>query len=324
MKWDITDDTRGQAFSLDVLLALVVVVVVIGVSASAVDLVSYKIQDYSSEHSFERVTGDTADILIKTPGSPADWESYDCGDSVTPGLAEVDAETCSTMPNTLSMGKISKLSSNYENLMGNILPNGTDSRMAIYPVDTSLPPVVIHNKTHHAASEIAVANRTVLCDYRCMTAFVSINCCDPSGDVQAGHGWEICPHEHERPDFKTGKPGWICRQFTVKSQDLNFTDFYVLSTSVSAYGSGWIIDSPGDMSSDKQNFASGPVNVNARISELLGNNTKAFLWFHVDTGDDLKPFDAYVLAVPKGTPPSKVSKDYLKPQPAFFILEVWI
>jgi hypothetical protein len=38
MKWDITDDAGGQAFFLDVLLALVVVVVVIGVSASAVTL----------------------------------------------------------------------------------------------------------------------------------------------------------------------------------------------------------------------------------------------------------------------------------------------
>ena len=322
MKLDIHDDVRGQAFSIDVLLAIVVVAVIIGVSANAMDLVSYKIQDYSSEHSLERVTGDTADILIKTSGSPEDWEKCDC-DGVTPGLAEVNAETCSTMPNTLSMGKISKLSSNYENLMKNILPNGTDSSMALYPMDPSLPPVVIHNKSNMGASEVAVVNRTVLCDYMCMTVFVNINCRDPSGNVKAGRGWEICPQEHEKPDLETGKPGWICRHFTVRSQDLNFTDFYVLSTASPA-GSGWILDSPDNMSFNKQSFTSGPVNVNDRISELLGNDTKAFLWFHVDTGGNPRPFDAYVLAVPKGTPSSKVDAAYLKPQPAFFILKVWV
>ena len=67
---------KGQAFSLDVMMALVIITVIIGVSANAMDMVSYKAQDYSSRFSLERATVDAADILIKSPGSPDEWEKY--------------------------------------------------------------------------------------------------------------------------------------------------------------------------------------------------------------------------------------------------------
>ncbi|MGZ7118900.1 MAG: hypothetical protein ACXVH2_04265, partial [Methanobacterium sp.] len=68
------DDEVGQAFTLDVMLALIIITVIMGISADAMDMASYKTSDFSARFTLERVTNDAADMLIKTPGSPDNWE----------------------------------------------------------------------------------------------------------------------------------------------------------------------------------------------------------------------------------------------------------
>ena len=63
-------DNSGQIFTIDALLALLLLTVLIGVSANTMGIVGDKIIEYSSEQSIQRIAGDTADILIKTPGVP--------------------------------------------------------------------------------------------------------------------------------------------------------------------------------------------------------------------------------------------------------------
>ena len=330
----ILDDKYGQAFSMDLLLALVVVTVLIGVSADAVDSVSYKIQDYSFEHSLQRVTMDTAENLIKTPGTPSDWEKVS-GGMITPGLAEVDPETGRTVPGTLSIKKVNRLKQEYGHVMPTILPEGSYSTIIIYPLN-GLPPIEVHNETPPgSASDIAVANRTVLCSYMYMACKVSMNAhSNPSWTHGAGSDWEICPHaglnasmKHEEPDFETGKPGWVCHHFNITQNDLNSTDFYVLTDPMDLTGSSsrWIIDSPDKMRNNGETFISGPIPVNNEIKELLGDNKTAVLWLHVLTsGVPDRSFDAYVVGVPKGTTSSNVRLDYINPQPAYFVLRVWV
>ncbi len=64
----------GQVFTIDVMFALFLITVLIGLSANAMDNAGYKILEYSSEQSLQRIAGDTADVLIKTPGTPENWE----------------------------------------------------------------------------------------------------------------------------------------------------------------------------------------------------------------------------------------------------------
>ncbi|MBP2045869.1 hypothetical protein [Methanobacterium aggregans] len=329
----IHDDKRGQAFSMDLLLALVVITVLIGVSADAMDIVSYKIQDYSFEHSMQRITMDAAETLINTPGNPSNWETL--SGMITPGLAEVDPETGRTVPGTLSIKKINKLKHEYDTAMPTILPDGSDSTITIYPLN-DLPPILVHDEIPPASSsDVAVANRTVLCSYMYMACRVSMNVhSNPSWSHGMGSDWEICPHaglnasmKHEKPDFETGKPGWVCHHFNITQEDLNSTDFYVLTDpTVLADGSArWIIDSPDKMEKNGEMFFSSPIPVNDKLMEILGDNKTAVLWLHVLTiGTPDKSFDAYVVGVPKGTPVLNVRLEYITPQPAYFILKVWV
>lgn len=322
-KKDFKKDNKAQIFSLDVLLALIIIVVILGISADAMDMVSYKAQDYSSRLSLERITADAADTLIKSSGSPDKWEEYRISGSTVPGLAKKEANQ--TVPNTLSFLKILKLKDNYAPLMyGGLLPYCVDSSMVIYPIDLSLSPIIVMNDTvPESASEVAVANRTVLCEFMHISAVVKI------GRHKDQHGLgeqeiegEVCPQTGH--NSKTGDRGWTCHHFNVTGGDLNSTDFYVVTDPAYVVDSArWGIDradAPGDCN---EKFNSGPVLVNDKIWNVMGNNTKAVLWFHVLEGDSRDSFDSYVIGVPRGTPLDDVKLSYLGPQPCFFVLKVW-
>jgi len=327
----------GQVFSIDMMFAFIIITVIIGVSANAMDLVSYRMQDYSSRFSLERVTTDAADMLIKTPGNPENWDKCRYSHDMVPGLAEIDVKTGKTVPNTLSISKISRLGQEYSNLTyGKIFPPGTNSSMVIYPVNTALPPLVIWNDTLPTnASEIAVANRTVLCDFLSVNVVISTDSHGNTGYTSGiGFDWEICPHanltgnlEHQKPILNgTGTPGWACHHFNITTEDLQIYDFYVLTDpeKLSDDSARWIIDRPENMTNDQQQFTDMPIIVNEKISQVLGNETEAVLWFHVyKSGDPKKPFDAYIVSVRKGTPLDQVKLSYLNPQPCFFVLKVW-
>lgn len=324
-KRDFRKDNKAQIFSLDVMLALIIVTVILGISADAMDMVSYKSQDYSSRLSLERTTVDAADILIKSSGSPDKWEYDGFSEDTIPGLAKKEANQ--TIPNTLSLEKILKLKSNYNQLMyGNILPYGLNSSMVIYPINSSLDPLVVMNNTvPKSACEVAVANRTVLCDFVYLSAVIEINGpCSLKRSI--GQELEVCPHtDHNSFDLKSGDIGWACHHFNITAGDLNSTDFYIITDPLLVTDSArWGIDRADVQMDCNEKFSNGPMPVNDKIASVMGNDTKAVLWFHILTkGDSKDSFDGYIVGVPKGTPLDQVKLDYLGPQPCFFVLEVW-
>lgn len=66
-------DNKGQLFTLDLLLALVPLTLVLGMSANAMAGVVVQIQEYSNIYSSQRIIQDAADALIKTHGTPPNW-----------------------------------------------------------------------------------------------------------------------------------------------------------------------------------------------------------------------------------------------------------
>lgn len=65
---------KAQFFTLDLLLALIPLTLVLGMSANAISGIASQSQDYISTYSFHREPTDFMDIIVKTPGVPADWE----------------------------------------------------------------------------------------------------------------------------------------------------------------------------------------------------------------------------------------------------------
>jgi hypothetical protein len=318
-------DNNGYIFTIDALLSLILITVIIGISADAMDITGNKITDYSSEQSYGRIIEDTSDILIKTPGSPENWESDIYLNHVTPGLREVNSTPAD---NKLSMTKINYLKSN-PYLMEKLLPEGLNCSLMIYPVDQTLPPITIINRTpNRDDSDVYVVNRTISYEYNQYKIYSSIK----MNNIVDNYNTSIymCPHsflssnEHKLPDYKKSQPGWICTQLKINVEDVNSTDFYLITDPqfVNDKDSMWLIDRPDNTSGIPQKFLKTPVNINYQIHEMWDGN--GILVLHVFTsGLSDKLFNLYLVGVPAGTPLNYVKNEYLGLKNAYFILKLW-
>lgn len=322
-----------MVFSMDLMLALIIITVVLGVSADAMDVVGWKIQDYSYTNSLERITIGAADMLIKNPGSPENWEESGDFSGVTPGLAEIDPVTMEVRPNTLNIRKINSLKENYDELMkGGVIPPYCKSSLTISPVDQSLEPIIMGELNSSSSTDVIVVNRSVLCNFFNTTTVVFIDAMKYNSSItQNSHEYQ-CPHQgiegksdHLNVDYPNKKPGWTCYPFKITRSMLNSTDFYVMTdpNEISDSSTLWIIDCPENTTEDVHYFSGSPVLVNDLIGGCLGNKTTAVLWVHVfSSGNPEKTFNTYIAGFPKGTPIEMVKTQYLSPQPCYFIFKL--
>lgn len=102
---------KGQLLTLDLLLALVPLTIILGMSATAMGGVINQIQEYSFFYSTQRQAADAADVLVKTPGVPQDWNSTNPPSIL--GLAKYNNETNETLIHQLDYEKIAALQTSY-------------------------------------------------------------------------------------------------------------------------------------------------------------------------------------------------------------------
>lgn len=321
-------DDSGIVFTIDAMLAMILIVVLIGYSADAMDLTGNKLHDYISEQSFQRVIGCTADTLIKTPGNPENWEDSKHLQWVTPGLVEIQDHRI--VDNTLSMKKILALRNNHE-LIDKMVPDGVSYSLMIYPVDPSLQTITISNKNiPKTASDVFIVNRTIAVDYQRIKIYSKV---DMHQIINSDENRFICPHSflqynnHQFPDFNTNKEGWICVPFNIGRDDLNSKDIYLITDPpvVKDKTARWLLNRPDNLSGTNQKFTNNPVKINSRVSEVLGSDVSAVLILHIHTsGEPYNKFNVYLAGVAPGTPLEEIKAEYITPQPAYFIFKAWI
>jgi len=333
---DGPDKEGGQVLSMDLLLALVVFTVLLGVSANAMDMVSSKMDEASYIHSLERIVTENINILLNTPGSPENWEEGHLPMSmVKPGLAQIDPAT-GTVNQTLSMKKILKLAENYNELMdGKVLPFGLKSTMIVSPRDSSLNTITISDQEHgETASDILIINRIVMCDYMMGNKLTSI-ISHPASDASATELTQpICPHcnltlnfQHPWQEPGYNKPGWKCKPFTITQNDIKTTDIYLMTDppQILDKSACWILDSTQNLTDLRFMFTPSPQHLNDKLSQLLGGKESATIWLHVfSSGNSDEAFDVYIGRFSKNTPVENIKTQYLTPQPCNFVFKVCI
>lgn len=166
-------DDKGIIFTTDALLALIIVTMVIGISINQFDVLNYQLQDFTGRQSLEKTVNDAADYLVKSPGSPKNWEKQ-TGSLSLPGLAVAD--TAST-PNESNVFPISNYLDNKKIAALQNLQTGGQSPLSklvftnnYYLTVKSLNGTNTYctvgndprtNSSFNNIKEIAVANRTV-------------------------------------------------------------------------------------------------------------------------------------------------------------------
>lgn len=97
---------QGQVFTLDMLFALILVASFVAVSGQALEMASNQGRSYSTRYSLEMVVNDAADVLVKTSGSPIDWENQ-LKSLETLGFAKVGDDN-RPVPNYIDSSKLSR------------------------------------------------------------------------------------------------------------------------------------------------------------------------------------------------------------------------
>lgn len=106
---------KAQLLTMDLLLALVPLTIALSMSANAISGVTSQIQEYAYFYSMQRQANDAADVLVKTPGEPPNWNSAES--PTIAGLAKYGGTL--EIENELDLSKIMAVSnSNIVNLIG--------------------------------------------------------------------------------------------------------------------------------------------------------------------------------------------------------------
>lgn len=334
-KKKLIEDGVGLVFSIDLMLALIIITVLLGVSANAMDIIGGKIQEYSYTNSLERITMAGTEMLIENAGSPENWEELNDLNGVIPGLADIDPVNMKVQPKTLSIRKIKRLKENYDELMvGKVLPPYYHSNLMICPVDQSIEPITMGQiNTNSSSHDVLVVNRTISldCFNSSVVVFIDAKKYNSSNRAQKVLG-EECPHQdigkldHLRVDYEKNHPGWTCYHLKITREMLNSTDFYLITDPevIGDPSAVWIIDRPENITEDVHSFNNKPTKVNDILSEFMGNQTATVLWLHVySAGDPQKTFNTYLAGFPRATPIEMVKWQNLNPQPCYFVFKAW-
>jgi len=94
---------RGQVFTFDMFLALALTALMVSYSGLALEQARRQTESYALRYSLEQTANDAAEVLVKTLGTPENWQA-DITGLETPGLTE--DEKGEPIKNTLSIVKL--------------------------------------------------------------------------------------------------------------------------------------------------------------------------------------------------------------------------
>lgn len=164
-------DSKGIIFTTDLLLALVIVTVAIGLASSQFENLNYQIQDFTGRQSLEKTVNDAADYLVKSSGNPNNWETQKpIPSNSLPGLAILNGNGYA-QSQLVSGDKMAALNDT-PSLIANLVNPGGNSGIVNYNLAVTLinsdgsSGATMFNKSSSnylslsSAKEVAVANRT--------------------------------------------------------------------------------------------------------------------------------------------------------------------
>lgn len=220
-------DDKGFIFTTDLLLAMIIVTMAIGLTTSTFESLNYQIQDFSGRQSLERTANDAADYLVKMPGNPSNWERNPQSNSL-PGLAAIDRGLPDS--NFLHNRKVSKLKQN-PNLLANLV-HTSNFNLNITKADTGQSIISMGSNVPSTAKEVAVANRTaIFMPGEVLFQMINLTHINPGHPSQEnGHLWYS---KAGNPPIYVG-PGNVTTiadpdsSFEVTAADLDIYDYFII------------------------------------------------------------------------------------------------
>lgn len=254
-------DDRGFVFTSDLLLAMIIVTMAIGLTTSTFESLNYQMQDFSGRQSLERTVNNAADYLVKTPGNPTNWERSVVSTSL-PGLTAIDRG----LPDShfLHNRKVDALRRNHV-LLSNLV-HTSNYNLTITTVDHR-PLISIGHQVPPTAKEVAVANRTaiympgdVILQMDNLTHLNPGHPADPSTNI-----WYLNLGEDGKP---RGTPPIYVSPGNVTTASVPDSSFYVYPTELDIYQFYIIMADNTEVTQAHFGFTDGDAVVNGTFGGL--------------------------------------------------------
>lgn len=289
-------DSRGFAFSLDVLLALIPLTIILGMAVANMDNIMYLSENTIYQSSLQRVGSDAADTLVETSGVPYNWENM--GNSSTVGLAKYDINKNLTVKNLMSPAKLSAVDINdLEALVG----SGYGVYLKVSSANSNNSTIIRTVGTYNSSSQNIVR----------VERLVSASNLDLVADL-------------EGLIRDAGQPRTYTTIFPTNDAYVQAYDYWVLVIN-RGYNSATV-----DVNN---NQVLDPNEINQHITEIKQKIDVPFMYNQTYLQDNVvnvrtvstpdSTMDVYVIAAPKGTPEKDINLDNIKLRPAKLELFIW-
>ncbi|MDD3754567.1 MAG: hypothetical protein PHQ17_08435 [Methanobacterium sp.] len=299
-------DSRGIAFSLDLLLALIPITIILGLVAASMGNIMYDTQDVVYRSSMERSAQDTSNALLKTSGNPYNWETLGASQLKSVGLAKYDTSNKLPLEYVLSTDKV-----------GAIAPANVQSMLGSqYSYQLLITTLKTGNIVRNLNSVDNTYTKETATDVVAVERIVSIS----EFDIVA-----------ELKNIRlTKSPITLTEFFSTNRAYLDAFDYYVYVDNSDKVSSGWVeingvsgnsrVVPPNAFPSTPplvryidpvvQQLKNGETLQENRIQTLLAGSP----------GDTM---DVYVIRVPKGTPSQDINPENIHGVKAKYVLYVW-
>ncbi len=289
------DDRRGFYLSLDLLIALIPLTILMGMMVTDMDNMFYTLQSTVYQSSLDRVGTDAVNTLIKTSGSPYNWEQT--GDLSVVGLAKYDNKKQMPVQNYLSAAKLSALQPAYiQNLTG----PGYAFYLNITTVDTNRNVKTVGTPYNSSTPNVARIERLVI-----------------ASNIDLITSLEGLIRD-------AGQPRTYSTTFPTNDESIASNDYWVLVIN-RGYDSATV--------TVNNNRVVRPQDINQHITELKRQVNDTFMknasYFQDNTVDVRTvsnpgaSMDVYIIAAPKGTPESEINLENIQPRQCRFIFYIW-
>lgn len=299
----LKDDSRGFAFSLDLLLALIPITIILGMAVANMDSIYYLTQETTFQTSLDRVGADTVKSLLETSGQPYDWQTK--GDPYSPGLAAYDERAKAPIPNYIDPAKLGALNTS---IMENMLGNEYGYYINITRVSNGSQYYSLGTYNSSATNIVRIERLVRLSKFEIVSEAVGIR-------------YNKKPRDYSNPPnpFQTNKAYNTAYDYYVLVYNKDITSASVEINNIAVVKQS---DFQGNTT-----FIRKKIDPDVYGSTILKNETtlqdNSVLIKQVASkpGSSL---DVYIIKVPKGTPEDVIDLEGTRPVAGRFVFYIWI
>ncbi len=292
-------DSRGFAISIDVLLALIPLTIVLGMVAADMDNIMYQMEDAIFRGSNDRAAVDAMNVLIKTPGTPTNWQQT--GNPSVVGLVKFDSTTNTAAEGQLAPSKLNALNATHmQELVGN-----KSFYLNVTLVDGDVPVRTVTNSPVGIppnATDVVRVQKVALCSkYEIVSSIV--------GQIF----YSGASRQYQAPTFQTSYNNNQTYDYWIFIQNNGFS-----SVSVLIRGNTILLNTP-QLINTPYKINSTFLNTSAANPNTLYDNIVQV----TPTGTPGNTMDFYIVQTPKNVSEIDINKNTVTNQNFRFQLYVW-